>query len=231
MPEEPQSNGQIRDLAPSRAPAYGGREGRILLTAFEPFGGSSVNASLETATLLAGSDPSIDLVVLPVVRGDAGRIALACLKERREAGAPPTLIVSLGEAGPEMVVRLEKVAINWDHYRIPDNAGNQPQDTLILPDGPDAYFATLPVAEAVHRLSALTPVPITVSLSAGAFLCNHIAYVLLNHLQDRPVCPYAFVHIPSWRPEQGEEALENIVVTLRHLLNYWRESLHHDSSR
>ncbi len=227
MSEEPQSNGEI-----AARPSLDKGEGfPILLTAFEPFGGSVVNGSLAVASLLTLADPCLDLLILPVVHGEAERMVLAHLQRRQEAGNPPALIVSLGEAGPERVVRLEKVAINWDHYRIPDNAGNQPQDVPILSDAPAAYFATLPVADAVNCVAPITPVPIVVSLSAGTFLCNHIAYILLDHLNRNPVCPYAFVHVPSWRPEQGDEVLQGIVVTLRHLLNYWIESLHHDSSR
>lgn len=190
----------------------------ILLTAFEPFGGSTVNASLEAAYLLAQADARIELLTLPVVRGVAWQRALSHLTRRVEAGNPPTLMLSLGEAGPEMMVRLEKVAINWDDYRIPDNGGNQPRDCAIAEDGPAAYFATLPVSRISHHLAGRTPVPVAVSLSAGSYLCNHTAYAILHHLADCPVCPYSFIHVPAWRPEQGREPLYAIAETLRAII-------------
>jgi pyroglutamyl-peptidase len=192
---------------------------RILLTVFEPFGGSDVNASLEAGYLLAQTDERIQLVTLPVVRYRAGEIALSHLERRITASHLPSLMVSLGEAGPEMVIRLEKVAINWDDYRIPDNAGNQPHDATICSGSPAAYFATLPVARIAEHLTGKTPVPVVVSLSAGAYLCNHTAFTVLDYLHRTPLCPYTFIHVPSWRPTAGREPLYQIMETLRLILN------------
>jgi pyroglutamyl-peptidase len=191
----------------------------ILLTAFEPFGGSSVNASLEVAYLLAQSDERIELLTLPVARGAAWERLVGRLAARADAGNAPALAISLGEAGPEMVVRLEKVAINWDDYRIPDNAGNQPRDRAVHADGPDAYFATLPLSRVADWLEGRTPVPVVVSLTAGSYLCNHTAYATLHYLAARPICPYAFVHVPAWRPERGREPLYAVAETLRAVIS------------
>ena len=193
----------------------------ILLTAFEPFGSAHVNASQEAARLLAEADPRLVCITLPVVRGEAERIALAALNDLTAAGTPPALMISLGEAGPEpLFVRLEKVAINWDDFRIPDNAGDQPRDTAIAPDGPAAYFSTVPVAQVAEALRGKTPIPVRVSLSAGAYLCNHLAYSALHALaaQGPPVCPYLFVHIPAWRPE-SDLSLEAIAATVRDVID------------
>jgi pyroglutamyl-peptidase len=181
------------------------------VTAFEPFGGSVINASREAACLLAAEMPEVETLFLPVVRGVAEQAVIT----RLDNGPTPSLILSLGEADPEMAIRLEKVAINWDNYRIPDNAGNQPHDEPIRPGGPAAYFATLPVVSIADTLRHNTPLPVTVSLTAGAFLCNHLAYALLDYLDARPLCPYSFVHIPAWRPSMGDAALHEIVRTLR----------------
>lgn len=191
----------------------------VLLTAFEPFGGAAINASREAARLLAADDPRLVSVTLPVARGAAETRAWATLDYLIRDGTPPALILSLGEAGPEPVVRLEKVAVNWDDFRIPDNAGNQPRDEPIMPDGPAAYFATVPVARIAAALAGRTPLPVTVSLSAGAFLCNHLAYAMLQALAERPVtCPYLFVHVPAWRPG-GAVSLAAIAETLRAVLD------------
>ena len=118
----------------------------ILVSAFEPFGGAGVNASQEVAQRLDGlmlaNGATIETLVVPVVAGEAERIVFEQLRNRPR----PLAYIALGEAGPERVVRLEKVAINWDFFSIPDNAGNQFRDQAIVASGPDAYFATLPFA-------------------------------------------------------------------------------------
>jgi len=199
---------ELSDRPPQKLPV-------ILLTVFEPFGGSGVNASFEAGRLLA-TYPGVQMVVLPVTAGDAERVALQAL-----ARTQPVLMISLGEAGPEPLVRLEKVAINWDDFRLPDNGGNTNRDVAITADGSDARFATLPVSRIEKNLAGLTPLRVTVSLSAGAFLCNHLAYAVLQAMAGgtAPVCPYLFVHVPCWRPQNGPEALHNLVATLASLLH------------
>lgn len=181
------------------------------MTAFEPFGGAAWNGSLEAARRWALRDPAIRLAVLPVVAGAAERAARKAL---RACDPAPRRFFALGEAGPEPVVRLEKVAINWDDFRIPDNAGVQRRDVAIRRNGPAARFATLPVARIEAALDGRTRIPVRVSLSAGAFLCNHLAYQMLS---QRLPCPFAFVHVPSWRPEHGPELLDDLVATLEAL--------------
>lgn len=182
----------------------------VFVTAFDPFGSARVNASRELALLWASQDPEVALAVVPVVRGLAWRVAKTALQA---LPSPPRLWLALGEAGPQPeLVRLEKVAVNWDDYRLPDNLGARPRDAAIQPDGPAAYFATAPVAAIVASLAGKTPVPVEISLSAGSFLCNHLSYQALH----APLpCPFVFVHIPAWRPEDGPEHLDQLVQTLR----------------
>ena len=182
----------------------------VFVTAFDPFGKATVNASRELALLWSTLDPEIQVAVLPVVRGLAWRVAKTALEAR---STPPRLWLALGEAGPQPdIVRLEKVAINWDDYRLPDNLGARPRDRAIHAEGPAAYFATVPVVSLVATLAGKTPTPVEISLSAGAFLCNHLAYQALH----APLpCPFVFVHIPAWRPDDGPERLEKLVITLR----------------
>jgi pyroglutamyl-peptidase len=186
----------------------------ILLTAFEPFGGSQINASWEAAARLAGRDSQIALTQLPVVIGEAERVALEAF---HALPTPPKCFIALGEAGPERVIHLEKVARNVDDFRMPDNAGNQVDDTKIRVEGPDTYLATVDVEKIEADLAGTTPLPVQVSLSAGAFLCNHLAYQMLDsHL----LCPFLFIHVPSWRPDAyGEEDLDQIVETLEQVIN------------
>jgi pyroglutamyl-peptidase len=104
-----------------------------------------------------------------------------------------------------MAISIERVAINLLDYRMADNAGHQAIDEPIVPDGPAAYFVTLPVRamlEAVHAAG----IPAELSLSAGAFLCNQVTYELLHYLTTHQLdIPAGFVHLPAL-PEQVTNA-------------------------
>jgi len=91
---------------------------------------------------------------------------------------------------------VERVAINVDDARIPDNAGAQPVDELIAPNGPPAYFATLPVKAMVAAVRA-AGVPVELSNSAGTYVCNHVMYGVLHYLAASGHRARAgFIHVP-----------------------------------
>lgn len=121
-------------------------------------------------------------------------------------------MLCLGQAGGRDKIGLERVAINVDDARIPDNAGGQPIDEPIAPGGPAAYFSGLPLKACVQALSE-AGLPAEVSNSAGTFVCNHVFYSLMHALAERSLADPAwarvgagFVHLP-WLPEQGSPHL------------------------
>ncbi|MFI7011462.1 pyroglutamyl-peptidase I [Streptomyces sp. NPDC050145] len=172
---------------------------RVLLTGFEPFGGEAVNPSWQAASLVAAAPPDgldVTAVRLPCAFGDA----LDALRDA-VARTRPELVVCLGQAGGRAGVTVERVAINVDDARIPDNAGAQPIDVPVVPGGPAAYFSTLPVKACVAAMRE-AGVPAALSNTAGTFVCNHVAYGL-GHLlaTEFPGVRGGFVHVP-WAPEQ-----------------------------
>ena len=172
-------------------------EPRILLTGFEPFGGDAVNPSWEIARALDGwacEGHVVRAALLPCVFGDALRRLDELLAEQR-----PALVVCLGLAGGRTEISLERVAINVDDARIPDNAGRQPVDAAVEPGGPAAYFSTLPI-KAMARDVRAAGVSAGVSNTAGTFVCNHVFYALMHRLAARPGLAQArggFVHVPA----------------------------------
>jgi pyroglutamyl-peptidase len=175
---------------------------RLLLTGFEPFGGSEVNPSAQIVAQLAGTGvEGVDLVtaVLPVDRHHGPpRLIQAVLETEPEA------VLCLGLAGRSPAMAIERVAVNLLDFRIADNSGNQFVDQLIVPDGPAAYFTTLPVRAMVEAVMAVG-VPAELSLSAGAFLCNQVTYELLHYLTlEQLDIPAGFVHVPLL-PEQAAQ--------------------------
>ena len=168
---------------------------RILLTAFEPFGGERINPALEIVRAIEPpSGINLHTLVVPVTFSGAAEPVLAELNARDYDA-----VVMLGQAGGRSAITVERVAINVDDASIPDNAGDQPVDRPILPDGPAAYFATLPIrrmAESVQCSGAAA----SISNSAGTFVCNHLMYRVLHHLSGTNVRA-GFIHVP-WLPEQ-----------------------------
>jgi pyroglutamyl-peptidase len=189
--------------------ASGPREFRsplsVLVTGFDPFGGSPVNPSWQAVQALDGRVIAGARVVgaeLPTVFG-ASIERLAALLEAHQ----PDLVICTGQAGGRAALSLERVAINVDDARIPDNAGAQPVDRPVVDDGPAAYFSTLPI-KAMLRALLDAGVPAEVSQTAGTFVCNHVFYGLM-HLLAQPRWRHVrggLIHVP-WLPEQGRPCL------------------------
>ncbi len=198
---------------------------RVLLTGFEPFGGAATNCTQMVVERLArdGID-GVDLrcAVLPV----DGTRAPDKLHELLRSHQPES-VICLGEAQQRDTIDIERVALNLKDYRIRDNAGEQPTDCPIDPDGPAAYFATFQartMAEAVRAIG----LPVRLSNDAGLFLCNHISYVLLHALAGDPngASRAGFVHLPLVqeqspepdRPRQSEIPLDRMAIAVSTLI-------------
>jgi pyroglutamyl-peptidase len=172
----------------------------ILLTGFEPFGGESFNPSWpavqQAAAALTASGFPATAVKLPVVFGDAADALRNAL-----AAGDVDLVLAVGQAVGRAVISLERVAINIDDARIPDNAGRQPVDETVVPGGPAAYFSTLPVKACLQALTDAR-IPAEVSQTAGTFVCNHVFYALMHELARHPGIRGGFIHVPK-SPEQA----------------------------
>ena len=173
----------------------------VLLTGFEPFGGETVNPSWLAVSALAGEVIAGHRVVaaaLPTVFGASLTVLQTLLQQHR-----PALVLCVGQAGGRSALSLERVAINVDDARIPDNQGAQPLDVPVFGNGPAAYFSTLPI-KAMLRSLQQAGLAAEVSQTAGTFVCNHVFYGLM-HLLKRQRAPRrargGFVHVP-YLPEQ-----------------------------
>lgn len=171
----------------------------ILVTGFEPFGGEPVNPSALVAMALHGR--VIDGVpvlgaVLPCVFGAAIDGLRDALDRHR-----PRLVLALGQAAGRAAFSLERVAINVDDARIPDNAGARPIDRPVVAGAAAARFTTLPVKAMVAALRDAGH-PAELSNSAGTFVCNHVFYGLQHALRARRSVRSGFMHLPLL-PEQA----------------------------
>ena len=171
----------------------------VLLTGFEPFGGETINPSGEIARQLHGTvigGHRVTGALLPCVFG----AAITELKKQIRA-TKPRLIICLGQAGGRADITPERVAINVDDTRIPDNARRQPVDRPVVRSGPAAYWSTLPIKAIVAAL-ARRSIPASVSQTAGTFVCNHVFYGLMHALHGQKQVRGGFIHVP-FLPEQA----------------------------
>jgi len=200
----------------------------VLLTGFEPFDGAAENPSRRAVLALAGEPPPpgtrVLAEILPCRYATAGEALRSVVLRHR-----PGVLIATGLAGGRAEISVERVAINVDDARIADNDGVRRIDTPVLPDGPAAYFSTLPI-KAVAAAIRAAGVPAQVSQTAGTFLCNHIFY-RARHLAatEMPGLRAGFLHVP-WLPEQATEhrgepsmALASIIAAIRAAIEATRD--------
>ena len=171
----------------------------ILLTGFEPFGGSHINPSIEACRPLDGREYNgfkVKVVEIPLRFNDVRPSLVKVIGETK-----PSAVICTGQAASSMI-RLERVAINVADARMAYNCGKQPVDEPIVDDGPVAYLATLPLRKMLTAIEE-EKLPVTISNSAGTFGCNHIFYDLMHHIEEEELgIPGGFIHVPSL-PEQA----------------------------
>ena len=166
---------------------------KILVTAFEPFDKEPINPTMLMLERLPVDFDGHEIMkqVLPTVFGESAEIALTRITEFE-----PDAVLCLGQAGGRAAMTLERVAININDASIPDNAGVQPVDEPVVPDGPAAYFSTLPNKAIVSAMRE-AGIPAAISNSAGTYVCNQILYAVLHFIAENSLPAKAgFMHVP-----------------------------------
>jgi len=123
---------------------------KILMAGFEPFGQDKINPALEAVKLLNGKEINGGIIIsceVPVVRYKSVDVVVESIKKHQ-----PDIVITIGQAAGRAEITPERIAMNIDDYRIPDNEGNQ------------------------------VNIPAQVSNTAGSFVCNHIFYGVQHYL-------------------------------------------------
>lgn len=204
--------------------AFGRSAGTLLLTGFDPFGGDTVNPSWLAVQALDGevvAGHQLCAALLPTQFGASVDRLRALLQTHQ-----PGMVVCVGQARRPSI-SIERIAINIDDARIPDNAGQSPIDIPVVHSGPAAYFSTLPI-KAMYQTLRNHGISADVSQTAGTFVCNHVFYGLMHALATEPGLRHTrggFVHVPPL-PEQVRDVvgapsmpLDQIIKGLRHALH------------
>ncbi len=198
---------------------------KIIVTGFDPFGGETINPSIECVKALPEIE-GVELIrlELPTVFKESAKRLNEVINEVK-----PDAVLSVGQAGGRPGITMERIAINVDDARIPDNISQQPIDETIQTKGAAAYFSTLPIKRIVKAIRE-AGIPVEVSNSAGTFVCNHIMYQALFAATkaDKPF-KAGFMHIsfipeqttdkPSLPLEESTKALQIAIETIRDYLN------------
>ena len=186
---------------------------KILITGFDPFGGESINPALEAVKKLPDTIEGAEVIKLEIPT--VFRKSLEKIEENIEKHNPD-VVISIGQAGGRFGITPERVAINVDDARIPDNETNQPIDLPIFEDGDAAYFSTLPIKAMVKEMRE-NGIPSSVSNTAGTFVCNHVMYGVLYMTSNRyPNIKAGFIHVPYipsqvvTKPNQPSMSTEDI---------------------
>ncbi|MFO2465681.1 pyroglutamyl-peptidase I [Pseudomonas sp. 15FMM2] len=178
----------------------------VLLTAFEPFDQDVINPSWEAVRLLDGVPLGDEIRIvarqLPCAFATAG-VGLNQLLLKHA----PDLVIATGLGPGRSDISIERVAININDARIADNLGEQPIDTPVVPDGPAAYFSTLPIKAMVAALRD-AGIAASVSQTAGTFVCNQVFYCLQHALAGTGVRS-GFIHVP-YLSEQLEHGVPRL---------------------
>ena len=185
---------------------------KVLITGFEPFGGSEVNSSWENAVRVGQRPPKgvcMETLLLPVSFMRAGERIREALRKKR-----PDVLIMLGQRGKGESIYIERIAINMMDASNPDNDGYHPQEQTIVDGGEAAYFSNLPV-KTLRDALLQKGIPARVSNSAGLYVCNSTYYNALNEIYEQGLSTKAlFIHLPIISEDFPIEMLTDAILAI-----------------
>ena len=161
---------------------------KILITAFEPFGGATTNITQDVLSALPRYIGKAEVIkqCLPVSFERAPIALREIITEHT-----PDMLLLLGQCPVGENIRLERFAMNMMDAKNPDNDGYTPSEETIYLKAPLAYHSPINIKTIVHHLQE-KELPAVVSNSAGLYVCNRVYYEAL-HLKQNAL----FVHVPK----------------------------------
>ena len=171
----------------------------ILITAFEPFGGSFVNQSRSVGEALTriikakginGNSLDTQLCILPVVYDKGAIVAEKCYQAMTRK---PKVVLSLGEGGCS--INLETQARNWDSDG-PDNDGNDRTGSVIIAGDPEFFALGFPIDKMLSLVPTAYSSRVVRSTDMGGYVCNNTAFNLGEYFKNEPTT-YSFIHVPN----------------------------------
>lgn len=172
---------------------------KALITGFDPFGGEKINPSFEAVKKMVHQIEQCEIIKQEIPTVFYKSLDVLEVAIEREC---PDIVICVGQAGGRFELSIERVAINLNEARIPDNEGQKPIGTPIKEDGKNAYFSTLP-SKAILKELLDNNIPAAISYTAGTYVCNHLMYGLMYIIERKyPNIRGGFIHVP-YLPEQA----------------------------
>lgn len=190
---------------------------RLLITAFEPFGGETINPSQEAIKDLTCDefgDVEIAKETLPV-SFERSKKAICELIDK----VNPDTVIMFGLSGKSNCIKIERVALNLMDSNKADNDGYNPCEVTIYPDAPSAYLSQLPIKKIQESLNEIG-ISTMISNSAGLYVCNTTYFAALHHIATTDKNANAvFVHLPKisveWPVEKMKATVKQLITTLK----------------
>lgn len=183
---------------------------KIVVTGFRPFLGATSNPSEDLARKLALLFPEVRSHVLPVEFGHSFELLRLYLQHDK-----PDFIVMLGQAAGRSRICFEKIGLNWVQSEHPDEAGRHLSAGSILDAQPLALMTEFPVDRIVDVLKKEN-LPVEISFSAGAFVCNDLYFRVLAEFADKNPL---FIHLPVVADLAFDVQLNVLKIALSELLS------------
>lgn len=173
---------------------------KVLLTGFEPFNNARLNPSGELVNRVEANSvegAQITTAVLPVIYKESATKLLSLIQEQ-----DPDVVICFGQAEGRISITPERFAVNLNDASIADNSGEKRVNQRISEGASTAFESTLPVSELVSALKE-KGIPAAASLTAGAFVCNHIFYEMQRALEGTGKVS-GFIHVPLMNEQRDD---------------------------
>lgn len=174
---------------------------RILISGFKPFLGQKINPSQKLAIDLQAQFDDVVSIILPVEYKQS-----FWLLEREIQNVEPDVVIMIGQAADRKNICFEKIGLNWVQSKHADEAGIKPEAGPIEKSEPLALMSCFPMELHYEKLKSQN-LPVEISFSAGAYVCNDLYFRVLNEFKNLKT---VFIHVPLVPEQSTEEGRPNL---------------------
>ena len=195
---------------------------KVLVTAFEPFGGKDTNVTEDMLAYLPKESPTqnatIITEVLPVVYEESGFLLREAIQEHQ-----PDIVISLGESSFRGELRIDTLAANKIRSNTTDNNGYTYKGRSTVLGGAETLPNLLASEELVKDLTS-QGINVFIKDTATTYVCNHLYYHLMDEVYHYPerhqIKAAGFVHVGrTTQPLEIEQRAEGVMALIDSQIN------------
>ena len=195
---------------------------KVLVTAFEPFGGKDTNVTEDLLAYLPKESPTqhatIITEVLPVVYEESGALLREAIQEHQ-----PDIVISLGESRFKGELRIDTLAANKIRSNKKDNNEHTYKGRSTVLGGEETLPNLLASEELVNSLTS-QGINVFIKDTATTYVCNHLFYHLMDEVYHYPerhqIKAAGFVHVErTTLPLEIEQRAEGVMALIDSQIN------------